>query len=192
MSRNQSITVYAVLMIITGIILVMRGQYSVLSYDNYSLTGGHYPVTFIVSIVMLLGACFAAFTAFQSIDFKLALKYHALHAFAMSAYGIAVLFFAVNLQKFLDITIFFLLYYGISEIVFCFQLLLMRQRSISSRIVGIRLFIGLFISLGAVSVLATFYSDPNKAVLISGVVFVFSGINLMLFRTVQQAPEKGM
>ncbi len=192
MSRNLSITVYAVLIIITGIILVMRGQYSVLSYDNYSLAGGRYPVTFIVAIVMLLGAGFAAFTAFQSIDFKLALKYHALHAFAMLVYGTAVLFFAVNLQKFLDITIFFLLYYGISEIVFCFQLLLMRQRSISSRIVGIRLFIGLFISLGAVSVLATFYSDPNKAVLISGVVFVFSGINLMLYRTVQQAPEKGM
>lgn len=192
MDRNQSINIYAFLIILTGIILLLRGQYSIINYDNYSLANSHYPVTYIVSVLMLLSAGFAAYTAFQSFDFKLALKYHALHAFALVVYGLAVLFFANNLQKFLDITTFFLLFYGVSEIVFGFQLLLMRQKTISSQIVVFRLLIGFFISLGAVSVLASFYSDPNSAVLISGVVFVFSGINLILFRTVQKAPEKGM
>ena len=191
MSRNLSLTIYAILIVITGIILLLRGQYAVLSFDN-NPSNDRYAATYPVSILMLLSAGFAAYTAFQSLDFKLALKYHGLHAFAMVFYGIAVLFFATNLQRFLDITTFFLLFYGISEIVFCFQLLLLRQKSMSSLIIGIRIFIGFFISLGAVSVLASFYSDPNTSVLISGIVFIFCGINLTLFRTVQQAPQKGM
>ena len=192
MTRFQSLTIYAILIIITGIILVLRGQWLVNSYSNFSLYVNHYPITYSVAFLMLISSAFALYTADKSRNFKPAFKYHGLHAIGMLVYALAVLFFVKDLQVFLNVTTFFLLYYGISEIVFCFQLLVLRQNNINSQTVFFRIVVGFLIALGAILVLAMFYTDPNKALLISGVVFIFSGINLMAFKTVQQRPEKGM
>ena len=172
MTKYQSLTIYGILMVATGIILIA------LSY-NPSQT-----MQYSVALTMLFSSAFAFWATYQSRNIPSSMKYHGLHAIGMLVYGIAILFFATDIQKFFGITIFFLLYYGIAEIVFGFQLLMMKQTFISPQGIGIRLFMGFFISLGAIIVLATSYVDQNQAILVSGLVFILSGINLILFKSI--------
>ena len=67
---------------------------------------------------------------------------------------------------------------------------MMRQKYIDDKIIIYRLLIGFFIALGAVFVLATAYSDQNKALLAVGLVFVFSGVYLILFKTVLKRADQ--
>ena len=172
MNKYQSLTIYAILIMATGIVLMSLAYYPTRA------------IQYLVAFGMLLSACFAFFTAFKSEKLRVSLNYHVLHGFGMLVYGFFILFYGDTMEKFLSFTTFFLLYYGMAEIIFCFQLLTMKQRNISAQIIIYRLLIGFFIAMGAVYVVATKYSDSNKALLAAGAVFLFSGVYSIVFKTV--------
>ena len=178
MDRYQTLTIYALLIILTGIILI------ILSYNPLRV------IQYAVAVAMFASAIFSFLTAFKSKNLQINLKYHELHGAGMIIYGLAILFYATTLQIFLNITAFFLLYYGMSEIIFCFQLLIMKQRNISAQVVAFRLIIGFFIAMGAVLSLATATINQNVALLSAGAVFVFSGVYLIVFKTVLKKADK--
>ena len=178
MTRYQALTIYAALIIATGFVLILLAYYPVRA------------IQYIVAACMLLSAGFAFLTAYKSENMQIQLNYHYLHGIGMLTYGLAILFWAYTIENFFGITIFFLLYYAMAEMIFCFQLLMMRQKYIDDKIIIYRLLIGFFIALGAVFVLATAYSDQNKALLAVGAVFVFSGVYLILFKTVLKRADQ--
>ena len=109
MTKYQALTIYAILIMVTGFILMLLSIYPTRL------------IQYVVALGMLSSAVFAFLIAYKSKNMTIPLHYHRLHAIGMVIYGFAILFFANDVQKFLNITIFFLLYYGMTEMIFCFQ-----------------------------------------------------------------------
>jgi len=172
MNRYQALAIYAILIIATGVILIS------LAYFPSRV------IQYAIAVTMVASAVFAFLTAYKSKGLQIPLKYHGLHAIGMTIYGFAVLFYASDIERFFRLTTFFLLYYGISECIFAMRIFSMRLQNINTNIVVSRLVIGFVIALGAVIVIATATINQNQALLFSGIVFIFSGINLILFKKV--------
>ena len=60
----------------------------------------------------------------------------------------------------------------------------MMNANLMMSVVFVRLIIGLAITVGAAIILATSYINQESALIGAGIVFIFSGINLILFKTV--------
>ena len=172
MTWYKSMSIYAFLIIATGLVLMSLAYFPSRA------------IQYLVAAGSLFSAVFAFLTAYHSKNMPIQTNYHWLHGFGMAVYGLAILFWADDIQKFTAITAFFLLYYGMSEMIFCFQLLMRNQKYISARVIGFRLLIGFFIAMGAVFTLATAYFDRNQSLLAAGAVFVFSGVYLLVFKSV--------
>ena len=86
MTKYQSLTIYGILMMVTGVILIA------LSY-NPSQT-----MQYSVALTMLFSAAFAFWATYQSRNIPSSMKYHGLHALGMLIYGVAILFFATDIQ----------------------------------------------------------------------------------------------
>lgn len=168
MNRYQAVIIYGVLIVINGLILMA------LSYNPSKI------IQYSVGIAMILAAIFAIISSRKSKDFQIPMKYHAIHAGGMMAYGLAIFFLAIDIELFFNITTFFLLYYGIIEIIFCLQLFILKTR-IPLYVNVIRMIIGLAIAIGAVFVLAATEVDLSIALIASGLTFTFSGIILIIF-----------
>ncbi len=168
MNRYQSVIIYGLLIVINGIILMA------LSYNPSRA------IQYSIGIGMILAAVFAIISSNMSKEYQIPRKYHAIHAGGMMAYGLAVLFLAIDIELFFQITTFFFLYYGIVEIIFCLQLFILKTR-IPLYINVLRMIIGLTIALGAVFVMAASELDFSIALIASGLTFTFSGIILVIF-----------
>ena len=178
MTKYQALTIYALLIIATG---------SVLSSLAYYPTRA---IQYIVAIGILSSAVFTFATAFKMKNSQIPMNYHALHAIGMIIYGLAILFWANDIEVFFNITIFFLLYYGMAEIIFCFQLFELKQQNINSQIILYRFLIGLSVTIGAIYILASHNKYENSALLVAGVVFAFSGLYLLKLKTVLTNADK--
>ena len=174
MTWYKSMTLYAFLIIATGVVLMALAYFPGRA------------IQYLVAAGILFSAVFAFLTAYHSQNMTIQTNYHWLHGFGMAIYGLTILFWANDIQKFSAITAFFLLYYGMAEMIFCFQLLMRNQKYISAQVIGFRLLIGFFIAIGAVFTLATAYFDRNQSLLAAGAVFVFSGVYLLVFKSVIQ------
>ncbi|MEP7195922.1 MAG: hypothetical protein ABI851_05340 [Saprospiraceae bacterium] len=172
MNRYETLAIYAFLIMVIGVILISFSFYPTLSMH------------FIIGFGMLFSSIFAYLTAYKSKNLQIPLKYHGLHALSMSLYGIMILFYGNQIDLFLIITIYFLLFYGIAEIIFSLQILLLRIQNIKLTIVASRLGVGFFIATGAILVLATSSLNQNNAIMFAGFVFIFIGFNTIIFKTV--------
>jgi len=138
----------------------------------------------IVGSGMIFTALFAAITAVKCKNLQIPLKYHSIHALSMLVFGLAVLIFASDFKLFFTMTSSFLMFYGIAEVIFSFQIVMLEQKNVHQTIVIVRFIIGCFIALGAVLILVTSFFNQNNAITVAGIIFIFSGLNLILFRTV--------
>src|SRR4051812_45928375 len=103
--RYKSLIIYAVLIILTGVVLTTLAYYPTRT------------IQYVVAAGMILSSVFAFLTAYECKSYQVPLKYHALHAGGFIVYGLVILFVATDLPKFFNITSFFLLYYGFTEII---------------------------------------------------------------------------
>lgn len=172
MTRFQSLTIYAFLIILIGALVVS------LSFRPSEA------IKYIVGFGMLLIGLFAGTTAFKSKKLNVPYTYNLLHSVGFAIYGIVILFYAISSERFLTCTSFFLLYYGITEIIFSFQLTMLTKDNIKFKTVIYRLIIGFFIGIGSFIIIIISTKNNREALFASGIVFVFCGINLLLFRSV--------
>ena len=172
MTRSLTLTIYALLVIIIGILVV---SLSFMPSDA---------IQYSVGFGMLLSAFFSAITSYKCKYLNVPYTYHLLHSIGFTIYGIVILFYAISSENFLKSTSFFLLYYGITEIIFSFQLTILKRENINLKMVIYRSIIGLLIGVGSFIIFMISTNNQRDALLASGIVFVFCGINLLLFRTV--------
>ena len=172
MTRSLTLTIYAVLIIIIGILVVA------LSFMPSNT------IQYLVGFGMLLSAFFSGITSYKCKYLNVPYTYHLLHSIGFSIYGIVILLYAISSDNFLKATSFFLLYYGITEIIFSFQLTMLKRDNINFKTMIYRAIIGLFIGVGSFIIIMISSNNQRHALLTSGIVFVFCGINLLLFRTV--------
>lgn len=177
MNRYISLTIYASLIMITGIVLIC------IAYTSSSI------IQITIGISSLISAVFAFITAYNSRFMPVQRNYHALHGIGFLVYGIAVLFYSTTRQLFLDITAFFLIYYAFAEFIFCFQRLMNEENTNLQKDI-IRFVIGIVMIIGVIAILITSSIDIHSAFMICGLVFIISGINLILFKTVLREYDK--
>jgi len=175
MTWFQSQVLYGLLILITGVIIAF------LSY-NPSRT-----IQYVVAAGMFLSAVFAFITSAKSKDSEIRLKYHELQGAGMLAYALAILIYASTFEKFITVTMAFLLYFGITEIIFGFQLLAYKRKT-SMPVVVLRMITGVLTALGGVIILALAFSDKNTSLLVAGILIALSGINFILFAYATRRP----
>jgi len=168
MTRYQSQGMYGFLIVITG------GIIAALSYNPSRI------IQYILSGGIFLSAGFAFITAVKSKNSGSLLKYHQLQGAGMVAYALAILVFGPTFEKFITVTMAFLLYFGITEVIFGFQLMEFKTKT-SIPIITLRMITGFFMAVGAVVILATAFSDKNMSLLFSGILIALSGTNFILF-----------
>jgi hypothetical protein len=168
MTRYQSQVTYGLLIAITGGIIAFL-SYTPSRIIQYILSGG-----------IFLSAGFAFITSAKNKNSGILRKYHQLQGAGMVAYALAILVYAPTLEKFITVTMAFLLYYGITEIILGFQLMEFKTKT-SIPIITLRMITGFFIAVGAVVILAMAFSDKNMSLLFSGILIALSGINFILF-----------
>lgn len=168
MTRFQSQVIYGLLIFITGAVIAF------LSNDP-SRT-----IQYVVAIGIFLSAVFAFITAAKNKKSEIRLKYHELQGAGMVAYALAILIYASTFEKFITVTMAFLLYFGLTEIIFGFQLM-DYKRKISITVIVLRMITGVLMAVGAVIILAIASIDKNMSLLVTGILIALSGINFILF-----------
>ena len=168
MNRVQSQVMYGALIAITGAIIAF------LSYTPSRA------IQYVLSAGMFLSAVFAFITAAKNKDSIIRLKYHELQGAGMFAYALAILMYASTFEKFITVTMAFLLYFGLTEIIFGFQLMQYKKK-ISMSIIALRMITGLLMTVGAVAILARSFLDKNSSLLLAGILIALCGINFILF-----------
>ena len=173
MNKNATLYIYTMLLMISGIILIAMVQSPYTIFIN----------TFFITI--LLSGLFALVAAYNHRSYQVPLKYHALHAVGLLIYGIAVLTLTEDLNHFFFITVFYLLYYGLAELVFGLQMLLQKDKMLF-RIIVVRLALGFSVGLVVVGLFISLdkYVNLTNSIKIIGALFIVTGINLFIFKEV--------
>ncbi len=180
MNRHQTLTVYGIAMVLTGIII------SLLSSNPSRV------IQYVVTAGLFLSSIFAFITSYKSRGDDVPLKYHAIQGLGLLAFAIAILVYATTLEKFLNATSYFLLFFGISEIVLSFQLSMIAQK-INPQIILFRIIVGFMTAIGSVLILSTALINPDNALLGSGVAFIFGGVSFILFaRLLKKLDTRGL
>jgi len=180
MTKYQALKLSGVLMILTGIPLLFSHLLS-------SIT-----VQYTVALCMIVSAAFACLNACKNKNVQIPFHYHELHTVGFIVYGLAILFFATNNIRFINITGCFFIYYGMTELFFCFQLLNHRAKvNLQLKVFLTRIFVGVFTYLGSLFIL-NFCTGECKALIVYGIMFVLSGVNLILYKNILKNIEAPM
>ncbi len=164
MTKNLSIYLYGIIIIICGFFLLNSSLYP---FDF---------MTYILGSFLIIGAILAFISALERQRKQVQFAYHEMHALAMLVYGISILLFCNSKENLILFTAFLFLFYAISEIIFCNWLLNLGQKVIY-RILFFRLALGLVIGIG--TVVAMNYSLYTLNIF--GVFFIMVGINIVLY-----------
>jgi hypothetical protein len=167
MNRFQTQIVYGMLIIMTGGILAFL-SFSVSRNLQYVLAGG-----------MGVSALFAFIGAGKSRKMDMPYTYNALQGAGMLAFAAIVLFYTLELQWFIMLTMGFLFYFGVMELFIGFELLLYKIR-VNYILILAMLLTGLFLTIGAVVVLSTSASEDSQSLLMAGILFIISGCTFIL------------
>lgn len=153
---------------IYGAIIIFVGVFLFISEDNsFNI------VQLILGISLIVAAIFAAFSRQNN---RVQFAYHELHALTMMVYGVSVLLFCNTFDKLILFTAFIFMFYAFSEIIFC-NWLFELERRVVTKILVIRLILGLIIGVGTV-----FAMNFSKFTLeIFGILFILVGVNVLFY-----------
>lgn len=171
MTRYQSLTIYAALIMLTGVAFIILSISSIVVMQQ------------VIAIGSILSGIFAGITTYKCRSLQIARNYHALHTFGFLSYGIVLLSYATTALAFIDITTFFLLFYAFAEMIFAFQRLMVQENTNFKKDL-IRFVIAVGIIIGVVIVLLTSTTNTPLAYIFCGLIFIGSGVNLILFKAV--------
>lgn len=173
MSRYLTLYIYALLMMSSGgaIILLIQSPFELMLQTFFML--------------IMLSAFFTGITAYKYRADQIPLNYHGLHAIGLLIYSLSLLIFASDASIFFNISIFYLLYYGLAELIFGLQMLLQKDQMLF-RIIAIRIDLGFLIAITAVGLYISIdkYINLTNANKIVGLLFIACGVNLFFFKTV--------
>ena len=182
MTKYQSLIVYGLLIIMTGLVLLI--------FEFSSSPTLRFPVAFGI----LASAVFALVSAIKSKHLQVPFKYHGMHALGLAAFSVSLLLFATDISMLIYITAFFMLFYGITELIFGMQLLMLKA-SLSIPILILRIIIGFIQGLGSIIILQLSYFEESDALLAAGIGLIIAGISIILFKGILKVldspnPEK--
>ncbi len=132
------------------------------------------PILFIISGVFSIGFANANSTA------TLPYRYQMMHGVGLILFGSIFGLVPDNLGDFLNQATYFILFFGLLEIIMGYALVNSNFK-FKWRDIIVRFFAGFFGLIGAVLILATSATDQTLGLLITGIVTVLIGIGLIVF-----------
>ncbi len=111
---------------------------------------------------------------------KLANQYHMIHGISMIIFAIIIGLGAKNLGDFLNYITYFMLFFGLIEILFAFMALNSSQK-LNMSILFSRFASGFFNLIGAVLILATSVTDEVSGLMIAGILTLVAGLAFVIF-----------
>lgn len=168
MNKSTSLYLYATMILVAGVFLIFSHEV------NFKY------LKFILGISFSVGAFLAFLTALYSQKWQIQYAYHEIHALAMLGYGIVVICFCFTLSSLMYSTVFLLIFYAFSEIIFC-NWLFNLGKTMDYKIVFVRLSLGLFV--GVATLIALNYSNKDEMLVMQwfGVIFIIIAINVFLY-----------
>jgi len=141
-------------------------------------------VNIIIGYMVTIGAGFAFTAAMINHRKQVQFAYHNLHALVMLVYGIFILTFCDTMEKLLSATSYLLIFYAVSEIIFCSWIFNLRQKVVF-KVLLIRVALALAIGIG--TVISIYYTTFQLEIF--GVLFIFIGINILLYVPIMKGKE---
>lgn len=167
MFKYQFISIYGFMIILAGVSLLIK---SGMNIEMHAI---------IVSVIMLFSAIVAGLVALKTIANKVQSRYHTLHAIGLLFYAIILFFYKKSISDFSDITALFFIFYGFSEILFCFWLFNLEAKIRVVQLI-VRLALGLVFILSSVLMIGLRYPYQSMELISAGVIFIIIGIEVIL------------
>jgi hypothetical protein len=167
MFKYQSISIYGLMIILAGISLLIKSGTNIEVHAT------------LVSVFILLSAIVAGWVALKTTANKVQSRYHTLHAIGLLFYAILLFFYKNSISNFSDITAFFFIFYGFSEILFCFWLFNLQAKIKVSQLI-IRLSMGLVFFLSSLLMIGLRHPYQSLELISAGIIFIIIGIQVML------------
>lgn len=167
MFKYQSISVYGFLIITAGISLLIKSDSEIKTH------------ALIVSSIMIISALISGFVALKTQANKVQSRYHTLHTVGLLFYGILLFFYPKTLSDFSDVTALFFIFYGFSEIIFCFWLFNLQAKISLSQLIT-RLILGFVFFLSSLLMIGLRHPYPSTELISAGVIFIIIGIEVIL------------
>ena len=171
MTKYQSLIVYGLLIVMTGLVFIIF-EFTATPSFGYAVAMG-----------ILSSAFFAMITAVKSKNLQVPFKYHGMHALGLAAFGASILILGTDVLKLLNITAFFMLFFGITELIFGMQLLMLKA-SLSIPILIFRLVMGFVQGVGSIVILQLSYLKQSEALLAAGLGLIVAGVSTIFFKTI--------
>lgn len=106
-------------------------------------------------------------------------QYYLIMGTGLFLYGLAIGIFASELHSFLNVTGFFLILLGVTELIFAIQTLNLKEKP-RLGIMGVKIAAGIIAILGAFVILTMFQENAESALLFAGIITVLLGLNLAM------------
>lgn len=168
MDRHQSHHFYGLIVALTGVFI------------SFLSSSPSRPLQYILAIGMFMAAIFAFLSAARHDESEIPVKSNLLHGVGTLLYGLAILFFGTSFDRFATITYIFLIYFGVTELIFG-SLLYSHRHKIPLPMIFVRVFVGFCTAIGAGVVMFEGVLDEGTSLLIAGILLIISGINFMLY-----------
>lgn len=168
MKKTLYLLLSGLLMITSGTVLIFSKQIGV-------------PNSKILVPIFLLGSGILGFL-FSKYDKlpKVAKQYHMAQGVGLIIYGAIMLSIVNSLSSFLMLTTYFVIMYGLFEVVFSFMVLSSNHK-INKKILITRLAAGAVNLVGGFILLVSALEDQARAVSIAGALIIIGGISLVIF-----------
>ena len=146
MTRYYFQAMYGSLLATTAIIM------AVLSFDPSQV------IQYATATGLLTASAFALVAAYKSKNGEIQRKHNLLQSFGMFGHGFTIFLIGSSFSQFIMINLAFLVYFGITEILFAFEVSSYKTR-MNRSVVGFKMGNGLLVAIGAVVAFATSYSS---------------------------------
>ena len=135
---------------------------------------------FLVPLMFAIGGVLAYMFSSANKQHRLANQYHMAQGIGMIVFAVIMGFGAENLGDFLKYVTYFMLFFGLVEILFAFMALNSSQKLNTSILIS-RFVAGFFNIIGAVLILATSVTDEIDGILVAGILVALGGIAFIVF-----------
>jgi hypothetical protein len=171
MIKSQSLFIYGASIIAVGIVFFI--------FQLHNL----FPIYPILIMLLSIGFVFSLITSLKNGHQMVSRLYHLIHAIAFGLFLGALIVVENTFSNIVNCSSLFFLVYGLTELMFCFQLL-NKKMNLKPKILFIRIILGFVISLGSVLFVSFFDSYQDFALIGYGVLFLITGISILLFTTI--------
>jgi len=168
MTKSQSLFIYGSSLISVGIVFFI--------FQLHKL----FPIYPILIILISVGFVFSLITSVKNGIQKISRIYHLIHAIALGLYLGALIVVENTFSNIVNCSSLFFLIYGLTELMFCFQLL-NNKRNLKPNILFFRIILGFIIALGSVLFVSLFDSYQDFSLIGYGVLFLITGSSILLF-----------